>query len=433
MIRSMKKSVGGDFCSGRRLLSKCRGVAAAAVLTAAISAQVYGNGSDGALAPTSNLILDTTANGGVFQFTSIHIPAGVTVHLTGPNPATLLCQGAVSVAGRLDADAPGALWSGNQRLDDPAGGPGGFAGGGSHQNGFGPGGGAWGQGIYPVALGASGSHATAGSTNNPFLSPAPTYGGSLPFDLRGGSGGGGMGTGNMGDYGPGGSGGGGTVMLFADGPIDVSGTVSARGGDQVFGPEFFWSFPPATGGLGSGGSILLRSLQCLRVSGRIEATGGRRYYVGATPVPNGGAGFVRLDSYTGCGAPDLTGATIQPAPFVAPMPFLTALEPARIGQTYRARCASAPGDVLGFYYSLGTGNLPLPPFGVLELDTSVLLFFGQHTVPTTGRDPLAAIDIPVPGLAALVGITFHAQVFNAFGTVTGQARLSNRLDVTIGL
>lgn len=120
-------------------------------------------------------------------------------------------------------------------------------------------------------------------------------------------------------------------------------------------------------------------------------------------------------------------------PFVAPLPFLTALEPARIGQTYRVRCASAPGDLLGFYYSLGTTQIPVPPFGVLELDPALILFLGQYVVSTTGHDPLAIIDIVVPGAAALVGVTLHSQVFNAFGTVTGNARLSNRLVTTIGL
>ncbi len=57
---------------------------------APVMAQVYGNGAHGALAPVTDVTLDTTANGGVFQFTSITIPAGVTVHLTGSNPATLL-------------------------------------------------------------------------------------------------------------------------------------------------------------------------------------------------------------------------------------------------------------------------------------------------------------------------------------------------------
>ena len=154
MIHGMKKYRRGEFRPSRGFLSKGWGFVAASMLTAGASAQVYGNGSDGALAPTSNLTLDTTANGGVFQFTSIQIPAGVTVHLTGPNPATLLCQGAVNVAGRLDADAPSSLWLVRQHLHNPAGGPGDFAGGGYLQNGSGPGGGRYGQGLYPDLQGA---------------------------------------------------------------------------------------------------------------------------------------------------------------------------------------------------------------------------------------------------------------------------------------
>ena len=87
-------------------------------LAASLSAQTYGNGQDGALAPTSDITLDTTANGGVFQFTSIAIPAGVTVHLRGSNAARLLCTGGVSIAGTLEGDADPSL----------RGGPGGYDG-----------------------------------------------------------------------------------------------------------------------------------------------------------------------------------------------------------------------------------------------------------------------------------------------------------------
>ena len=61
------------------------------VFSAAGVAQIGGNGSQGQLHPTVDITLDTTH--GVFQFTSITIPAGVTVTLTGPNPAILLSQG----------------------------------------------------------------------------------------------------------------------------------------------------------------------------------------------------------------------------------------------------------------------------------------------------------------------------------------------------
>jgi hypothetical protein len=406
------------------------GVCLVAAATQFLPAQGYGNGSHGALAPTADVTLDTGANGGVFQFTSIAIPAGVTVHLIGPNPARLLCQGAVTIAGTLEGDGQGSLWLVNSHVYGQAGGPGGYAGAGSGSGG-GPGGGNPGS-IWPWSGGGSGSHATVGLVMAP-IPPAPVYGSALPFDMRGGSGGGAAGScPSQGNYGPPASGGGGTIAILAGGSIDVSGTVSARGGDFVLGPEYSWGLP-CSGGLGSGGSVLLRSLQCVRVSGTIGASGGcvRILNAGAQPAA-GGDGFIRIDSYTGCGAPDLTGATIHPAPLVAPLPFLTALEPARIGQIYRMRVASAPGDVLGLYYSLGTVLTPLPPFGVLELDPSLILFLGQFVVPGSGDDPLAVIDVAVPNTPSLVGVTLHSQVFNAFGTVTGQARLSNRLVTLIG-
>jgi hypothetical protein len=45
-----------------------------------------GNGSDGVFNPTSNVLIDTTINGGIFNYTSFTIPAGVTVTARGPSP-----------------------------------------------------------------------------------------------------------------------------------------------------------------------------------------------------------------------------------------------------------------------------------------------------------------------------------------------------------
>lgn len=426
--------MGATTAVRRRRSSGVRVLAVVCSLAVPAASQIYGTGRDGVLAPTVDVTLDTTANGGVFEFTSIHVPAGVTVRITGPHAAQLLCRGTATIQGGIDADGRGSYWAGGVYQSGWLGGPGGYRGGSTGQPGDGPGGGAYGLGIYPAIGGGSGSHATAGATNNPFLNPAPTYGSALPFDLRGGSGGGAPGTGTGSGIGPPASGGGGTVVILAEGAIDVAGSISARGGDQVLGLEYMWpNYPVQIGGLGSGGSILLRSLQCVRVSGLLDARAGSRHFAWQVPSTGGlGDGFVRIDAYSACGAPDLTGATIHPAPFVASLPFLGALEEARVGQTYRVRCASAPGDVVGFYYSVGTGFLPVPPFGVLLLDPTRILAYGLHTVPATGHDPLASIDIPVPFAPSLVGCTFHAQTFNAFGATTGQARLSNRLTTTLG-
>jgi hypothetical protein len=398
------------------------------LVSAAVGAQVYGTGANGALAPTTNITLDTTPNGGVFEFTSINIPAGVTVRLTGSNPAILLCLGSVTIAGQLDAsgfDSSTGFGS--------AGGPGGYAGGGIGQPGQGPGGGPAGYVVLnPGSVpGCMASHATVGlpgPSSFPLQTPAPTYGSALPFDLRGGSGGGGQAFVSGSTVGPHGSGGGGTVAILAEGPIGISGMVRARGGTIINALPLY-----PRGGVGAGGSILLRSLQCVQVSGSIDARAGA-VTIGTFVVDPGpeGAGFIRIDSYSACGAPDLTGATIQPAPLVAPLPYLTALSQPRIGQVYPVRCASAPGDSLSFYFSLGTASFPVPPIGVIELDLATLWTLGTFVVPSVGHDPLAAIDIPIPNEAWLVGVTFYAQAVNAPGSAAGLPRLSNLLTIPIG-
>jgi hypothetical protein len=278
------------------------------------------------------------------------------------------------------------------------------------QNGFGPGGG----------LGAAGSVRSGGAGSH-------AYGATLPFDLQGGSGGGGPQVLQFTPScaGPPSGSGGGAIALLAEGSITITGAVRASGwgAGQTSGCQL--------GGAGAGGAILIRSLQCVWISGSLVAAGG--YTFNLSGPSRGGDGFVRIDSYSACGAPNLTGASVTPAPLVASLPFLAALGSARIGQVYRVRCASAPGDVLGWYFSQALAGLPMPPFGTLELDPfGGIVFLGQFAVGTTGLDPLAVADVLIPNEVGLVGMTFHSQMFNAFGAVTGQARLSNRLVTTIG-
>src|SRR5688572_11552675 len=145
--------------------------AAALLLATTVSAQVYGTGALGALSPATDITLDTTANGGVFNYTGIVIPPGVTVRLVGPNPAILLCQAGAIIAGTLDAsgfDQPAV------NVPPTAGGPGGYAGGAQHQQGDGPGGGAGGGVGLPGAQSGHAAHATTSP-----LFPPPTYGSAL--------------------------------------------------------------------------------------------------------------------------------------------------------------------------------------------------------------------------------------------------------------
>ena len=74
----------------------------------------------------------------------------------------------------------------------------------------------------------------------------------------------------------------------------------------------------------------------------------------------------------------------------------------------------------------------MPPIGVIELDQATLWSLGSFVVPSVGHDPFAAIDIPIPNEAWLVGVTFYAQAVNAPGSAAGLPRLSNRLTIPIG-
>ena len=142
-------------------------------------------------------------------------------------------------------------------------------------------------------------------------------------------------------------------------------------------------------------------------------------------------GYIRIDGFSGCGLPNLAGATITPAPFVASLPLLTQLAPPRIGHVHPVRCASAPGDVVSLYLSSGTSQLPVPPFGMVELDLGQLWSLGAFTVPTIGIDPLAAVDVPVPNDPGLVGLTLYAQAVIASTTALAYPRLSNRLTLVL--
>lgn len=70
----------------------------------------FGTGANGVFAPTANVILDTTNNAGVFNYTSFTIPSGVTVTGRGPNPLIIKCTGTVSISGTLDVSGEDAAY-----------------------------------------------------------------------------------------------------------------------------------------------------------------------------------------------------------------------------------------------------------------------------------------------------------------------------------
>ena len=62
-----------------------------------------GNGGDGALNVTGSVTLSSDVDDGVFEYTSVTVNTGATLRLTGSRPVIILCQGAFTVNGTVDA------------------------------------------------------------------------------------------------------------------------------------------------------------------------------------------------------------------------------------------------------------------------------------------------------------------------------------------
>ncbi len=227
---------------------------------------------------------------GVWNFTAINVPSGVTVVFqknVQNTPVRWLATEDVVINGAVDVS--GEFGANNLPPGVPArGGPGGFDGGrggirvsasGSFVGspGQGPGGGAPGtaQQTSPENLRDGRKGEYDGVYGNAFLQP-----------LIGGSGGGGGASNNDNDGGNGG-GGGGAIMIASSRDITVNGVIRANGGDLQ------WS-GASQGGRGSGGAILLRA-------DRVTGPGTLQAFGGNTSFPNG---RIRVEAYVR----SLTGA-----------------------------------------------------------------------------------------------------------------------------
>jgi hypothetical protein len=242
------------------------------------------NGSDGAFNPTANTVINMASHpDGIYQYTSVNIPANVTVTFI-PNanntPVTWLVQGNVVISGLVDVR--GQSENGNSANVPGKGGPGGGVGGYGGQGssplphrGEGLGGGDASQpGVN--AIGGNGSYATVGEARTYYgllqVAAGLTYGNRYLVPLNAGSGGGGS-------MGMGGGGGGGAILIASDRTIRVDGAVSADGGAGIGGPPY--------SGSGSGGGIRLLAPQILGRGG-LSA-------LGAACMDKAGDGYVRLD------------------------------------------------------------------------------------------------------------------------------------------
>lgn len=408
-----------------------RGASAVFLLAALASASAQAafnsgsTGADGALNPTVNTEIVVPPSG-ILNYTTVNIPAGVTVKFkknTANTPVYILASGDVTIAGTIDVrggDATATGTYGNGVLGDDAipgvGGPGGFDGGRGGRDdqqqrmelirggsGLGPGGGAGGlegaDGCNNVGhfkyIGTGGAYGgpayqaygyayyCSAATITKFSKP---YGSPLLQPLLGGSGGGG-GRGGVTYAGSGGGGGGGAILLASSGTLRVTGTVNARGGD---GGGLAGDGVGGQGGGGSGGAIRLVATtvtgngSLLADGGCINANNAVRQSCGSngSNQHGGSPGRIRVeaDAVTFNGTASPAFAVDAPGPvFIAEAPSL------RIA-------------------SIGGQNVPANPTGNADV-----------TLPATTTGP---VEVTFQTTNVPVGNTVLLRIVPAYGQAT---------------
>ena len=219
---------------------------------------VISDGSDGPFNPTMNMTL-TLPEDGIFNYTTINIPEGVTIKFinnAANTPVSMAGTGDVIINGTINVSAGGA----NPGPGGFEGGANGYGSGSPGQAGDGPGGGFGGHG--DGSAGGGGGMATPGyQAYKSHAGPNPADGGaavSLTEPYKGGNGGGGGGgitkaipfTGGHGGAGSG------AIQVSSPGHITIGGTFMAHGGNggYAFANIFGHAGP---GGAGSGGNVVI--------------------------------------------------------------------------------------------------------------------------------------------------------------------------------
>jgi hypothetical protein len=276
-------------------------------------------GQDGAYKPTVSGNFDPTKFSGsgvpnnVFNFTTITIPAGVTITLTAGldnAPVYWLAKGDVDIEGTLDlSGSPGTPGTMDVDLRLPA-----FAGSGGYGGGVG---GNWSTGQRPTPGSGPGGGASS-------ICPSDGVGGTFTgnqylIPLVGGSGGGGyLGHDGTNVFGGGGGAGGGALLLASSTNIIINGTITANGGQAVAQGD--GCYP---GGSGSGGAIRLVS-NTISGKGTVTALGGVDEY---HPIGSGSPGRVRLEAYTIASTIQLNATPVGESTPTIPLYPPTAVQP----------------------------------------------------------------------------------------------------------
>jgi hypothetical protein len=334
------------------------------------------DGSDGAFAPVADIEVDLglaadatwdtpgTGNGVydgdkwavVFKYTSVSIPAGVTVSFKNhPKhaPVVWLVSGDVTLDGAVTLS--GENGTGADRTVSESG-PGGFRGGrggaGSYTSsaGFGPGG---------AQISSGGSYATEGQ-GNPDIGGlvSSMYGSDRVVPLIGGSGGSSR---NSTDEG--GGAGGGAILIAASGTVTVNGTIESNGGSAN-----------GYAGCGSGGAIRLIA-DVVQGTGLLSAVGPTSNY-----ASNGGSGRIRIEA----------NSVVLQDLGVSPTPSL-----------------STPTDPVGLWPET---DAPTLKAAQLEYQDAI----GGTQFLTVPDDPTASLDFPLTDLSFETDhdVTLHIEATN---------------------
>jgi len=378
----------------RKIVGRLFSVGCGLILGAGAAHAQFSSGStgaDGAFSPSSNQTVQVPASG-VFNYTTINIPSGVTITFT-PNanntPVIMLASGNVTIAGAISLNA----FTGNGRVGGK-GGPGGYRGGTGGVGvsgvtdglaGDGPGGGSG--GVFSNTTGPSGGggggFASGGGAAVLGATGGPAYGSSTLVPLIGGSGGGGGGSRPDTNLGGGGGGGGGAILIASSGVISFSSSsvIRSRGGDGASGTL---SSSYGGGGGGSGGAI---RIVANTISGTVTfdvGFGGGGSCCGNFTGGSGAPGRVRLEAYDMSVNPTISpGSTAGVASLGFPSSAIPTNDP-------RLRIASVAGVAA-----------PASPVGSLQAPPDVV-------VPASQTNPvvvaLEASNI-APGLIANVTVT----------------------------
>ncbi|MFY0575466.1 hypothetical protein ACN28S_14860 [Cystobacter fuscus] len=439
-------------------------VMASMVLVISGTALAFNSGStgaDGAFSPTVSTQVQLPENG-IFNFTTVDIPSGVTVTFkrnTANTPIVILATGNVTIAGAIDVSGSsstnvGAAGDGNLGDDGipGRGGPGGQDGGRGGRagaaatsrggNGLGPGGGLAGlmgssncySSNYPTGGGGAGFGAEGANSyaysyeNTTFSRGGVAYGSSQLLPLIGGSGGGG-GSGYSGFGGSGGGGGGGAILIASSETLNVTGSILANGGASG---ATSGTGAGGTGGGGSGGAIRLLATT-FSGNGTLSAaagaasttSGGESCFRGG----NGAVGRIRLEAETftrtNASTPPFPAVTAPTTVFVAGLPTLRITSVAGVsapavptGNADIVLPATTPNPVTVTFATTGvpvgnTVTLTVIPAAAASVSAVSPALSGSTDSATT------SVNIDLPGGPSVLQATTSYTVVAALGRELG--------------